>query len=376
MPIRFEVQSRSSRSRARAALLVTPHGTVPTPAFTPVGTQAAVKGIEPQRLAQLGARLVFANTYHLYLRPGSSTIAALGGLHTFMAWPHPLVTDSGGFQVFSLQELRRVDDDGVTFRSHLDGSEHRFTPERVMAIQEDLGADLIMAFDECPPPEDRDYNRLAMKRTLRWAERCLRAQTRTDQALFAVIQGGVFADLRVECARALRSLGFSGYAIGGLSVGETRPEMLQMLEATVPELPEDRPRHLLGVGAPDDFFAAVERGVDTMDCVLPTRLARNGAVLVREGRLNLRNARFKDDAAPIQDGCRCHACRHFSRAYLRHLLQAGEILGPVMCTIHNLHFSLDLMARIRQSILEGRFEAYRDEFLAGQPRWLARRETS
>lgn len=345
---------------------------MPTPAFTPVGTQATVKGLTPAQLHELGAGMIFANTYHLYLRPGSGVIARLGGLHAFMGWHRPLVTDSGGFQIFSLAALRRVDEDGVTFRSHLDGSEHRLTPEKVMAIQEELGADLVMAFDECPSPHDRDYNRQAVERTLRWAERCLRAHGRRDQALIGVVQGGPFADLREACARGLVQMGFPGYAVGGLSVGETREEMRRTLEHTVSLLPEDGPRHLLGVGAPDDFFLAVEQGVDTLDCVLPTRLARNGSVLVPAGRLNLRNARFGQDSRPIQSGCPCHTCANFSRAYLRHLIRAGEILAAVLCTIHNLHFTLDLLRRIRESILQDRLEELKATFLASDPRWLAR----
>jgi len=334
------------------------------PAFAPVGTQATVKATSPRELRELGASLVLANTYHLYLRPGPDLIARLGGVHRFMAWDGPLLTDSGGFQVFSLAGLRRVDDDGVTFRSHVDGSEHRFTPEKAIAIQEQLGADIIMALDECAEPHDRAYNEAALARTHAWAERCRAAQTRRDQALFGIVHGGIFPDLRQESTRFLTGLDFPGYAIGGLSVGETKADMHAMLEVTAPLLPADRPRYLMGVGSPEDLFESVARGIDLFDCVLPTRIARNGAVLTRQGRLNLRNAQHADDPRPIEEGCACYACQHFSRAYLRHLVAAKEILGLRLTTIHNLYFMLDLMRQIRASILGGTFAAFKDEFLA------------
>jgi len=351
-------------TRARAGLFSTPHGEVPMPAFAPVGTQATVKATSPHELRELGASLILANTYHLYLRPGADLIARLGGVHRFMAWDGPILTDSGGFQVFSLAGLRRIDDDGVTFRSHIDGSEHRLTPEKAIAIQEQLGADIVMAFDECAEPHDRAYNEAALARTHAWAERCRAAQTRHDQALFGIVQGGIFSDLRQESARFLTGLDFPGYAIGGLSVGETKAEMHAMLEATTPLLPADRPRYLMGVGSPEDLFEGVARGIDLFDCVLPTRIARNGAVLTRRGRLNLRNAQHADAPHPIEEGCACYACQHFSRAYLRHLIAAKEILGLRLTTIHNLHFMLDLMRQIRASILDGAFVAFKDEFLA------------
>jgi queuine tRNA-ribosyltransferase len=333
------------------------------PAFAPVGTQATVKAVGPDELEQLGATLILSNTYHLYLRPGADTIARLGGLHGFMDWPHPILTDSGGYQVFSLQGLRRVDEDGVTFRSHLDGSEHRFTPQAVVAIQEKLGADIIMCFDECASPLDRDYSEQAMERTHRWAQRCREAQVRDDQALFGIVQGGVFADLRQESARFLTTLDFPGYAIGGLSVGETKEQMHAMLDVVTPLLPEDRPRYLMGVGSPEDLFEGVSRGVDLFDCVLPTRVARNGGLLTRRGRINLRNARYAEDPAPIEEGCDCYTCRRFSRAYVRHLLKANEIFGLRLATVHNLRFMLRLMAEIRQSILDGTFVAFKEAFL-------------
>jgi queuine tRNA-ribosyltransferase len=333
------------------------------PVFAPVGTQATVKAVSPDELEKAGATLILGNTYHLYLRPGAETIAKLGGLHRFMGWPHPLLTDSGGFQVFSLRELRQVDENGVTFRSHLDGSQHRFTPENVVAIQEKLGADIIMCLDECAPPLDRAYNERALLRTHRWAERCRDAQTREDQALFGIVQGGVFTDLRRASARFVTRLDFPGYAIGGLSVGETKEQMHAMLDVVTPLLPEDKPRYLMGVGSPEDLFEGVSRGVDLFDCVLPTRVARNGGLLTRRGRINIRNARFAEDQAPIEEGCDCYACQHFSRAYLRHLVKSNEILGMRLATVHNLRFMLRLMAEIRQSIVDGTFAAFKEAFL-------------
>ncbi|OQY19085.1 MAG: tRNA guanosine(34) transglycosylase Tgt [Anaerolineaceae bacterium 4572_32.1] len=364
MSFKFSLFKTDSQSLARAGLFSTPHGEIPMPAFAPVGTQATVKAVSPRELRELNAKLILANTYHLYLRPGADLIARLGGLHGFMGWNGPILTDSGGFQVFSLAGLRRVDDDGVTFRSHVDGSEHRFTPEKAIAVQEQLGADIIMAFDECAEPYDRNYNEAAMTRTHAWAERCRAAQTRDDQALFGIVQGGVFADLRRESARFLTALDFPGYAIGGLSVGETKAEMHAMLEVTTPLLPENKPRYLMGVGSPEDLFEGVARGIDLFDCVLPTRIARNGAVFTRRGRLNMRNAQYADDPRPIEESCGCYACRNFSRAYLRHLIKTKEIFGLRLTTIHNLHFLLNLMRQIRASILEGDFIALKKEFLA------------
>jgi queuine tRNA-ribosyltransferase len=362
-PFAYTLIRRDPHSRARAGVFTTPHGDIPMPVFAPVGTQATVKAVSPDELEKAGATLILGNTYHLYLRPGAETIAKLGGLHRFMGWPHPLLTDSGGFQVFSLRELRQVDKDGVTFRSHLDGSQHRFTPENVVAIQEKLGADIIMCLDECAPPLDRAYNERALARTHRWAERCRDAQTREDQALFGIVQGGVFADLRRTSARFVTSLDFPGYAIGGLSVGETKEQMHAMLDVVTPLLPEDRPRYLMGVGSPEDLFEGVSRGVDLFDCVLPTRVARNGGLLTRRGRINIRNARFAEDPAPIEEGCDCYACQHFSRAYLRHLVKSNEILGMRLATVHNLRFMLRLMAEIRQSIVDGTFAAFKEAFL-------------
>lgn len=363
---KFTIIKRCQHTWARAGVIRTPHGDVPTPIFIPVGTQATVKSVSPRELEELGASLVLANTYHLYLRPGAEVIAKLGGLHGFMGWDGPILTDSGGFQIFSLESLREISDEGVLFQSHLDGSEHFLTPEKVIGVQEELGADIIMALDVCTPnPASYDHEKEALERTHRWAKRCLAAQTRDDQALFGIQQGGTFPDLRRESARYLTSLDFPGYAIGGLSVGESKGVMHEMLEATIPLLPEGRPRHLLGVGSPEDLFECAARGIDMLDCVLPTRLARNGAVLTRTGRLNLRNAQFAEDPGPIEEGCGCYACRHFSRAYLRHLIRAKEILGLRLATLHNLHFILNLMREIRASILDGTFPSFKEEFLAG-----------
>jgi len=354
--------------RARAGLLHTPHGDVLTPAFMPVGTQGTVKAVSPRDLHDLGVQIVLANTYHLYLRPGDERIARLGGLHKFMGWDGPILTDSGGFQVFSLASQRKLDPDGVTFRSHIDGSEHRFTPEKVIAIQENLGADIIVCLDECAVPDDYDYNVQALARTHAWAVRCKAAKTRPDQALFGIVQGGIFRDLREQSARFLTELGFDGYAIGGLSVGETKEQMHAVLDALDPLLPADRPRYLMGVGTPADLVEGVARGMDMFDCVLPTRMARNGGALTRAGRLNLRNAHFADDPGPIEPGCTCYACTYFSRAYIRHLVTANEILGAHLLTLHNLHLMLTIAREIRQAILAWQFDAYRKEFSIGLQR--------
>ncbi len=359
---KFEVVSQDGN--ARAGLLQTPHGVIQTPVFAPVGTQATVKALTPQQLKDLGATLILANSYHLHLRPGDELIAELGGLHQFMSWNGPILTDSGGFQVFSLAKRRQVDAYGVTFQSHLDGSEHRFTPESVIRIQENLGADIIMTLDECPQPYDRKYNKEALRRTHSWAERCLTAKSRSDQALFGIVQGGVFPDLREQSAAFIASLDFPGIAIGGLSVGETPAEMLAMIEVVNAVLPEDRPRYLMGVGAPNDLVECVLRGIDMFDCVLPTRMARNHTALTRLGRLNLRNAPFADDRQPLDDTCTCYTCRTFSRAYLRHLCVAKEILAATLISIHNVHSLTTLVGDLRQAIVEARLEKFADEFLA------------
>jgi queuine tRNA-ribosyltransferase len=363
----FDVLAREGD--ARAGVFQTAHGPLATPIYAPVGTQATVKALTPRQLEEVGATLVLANTYHLYLRPGDALIAKMGGLHAFMGWQGPMLTDSGGFQVFSLagqgekQSLRQIDADGVTFRSHLDGARHRFTPEKVMEIEQNLGADIAMVLDECAVPDDYAYLRdFALPRTHAWASRCKAAHTREDQALFGIVQGGVFPDLRAQSARQLVEIGFPGYAIGGLSVGESKQEMLATLDATVPLLPQDKPRYLMGVGTPEDLVEGVARGIDIFDCVLPTRVARNGQALVRSGKLNMRNAQFAEDAAPIDTACDCYTCRTFSRAYLRHLVMAKEMLSATLLTIHNLYTMLSLIRDIRAAILESRFDEFRAAF--------------
>jgi len=363
----FEITERDAGSGGRNGRFHTPHGILQTPVFAPVGTQATVKALRPTDLQELGATLVLSNTYHLYLRPGDELIRVLGGLHQFMGWEGPILTDSGGFQVFSLSDTRKIDADGVTFQSHLDGSYHRFTPEKSIAIQENLGADIIMAFDECPPPDDRDYMEISLDRTHRWAERSLNAKTRADQALFGIVQGGIFPDLRQQSAAFLLGLDLPGYAIGGLAVGESKADMYATLADLQPVLPTNKPRYLMGVGAPEDVVNGVLHGIDIFDCVLPTRIARNGAALFKGGRLNLRNARFKEDPAPLDATCTCYTCTTFSRAYLRHLVQANEILGHILLTTHNIHFLLQLMRDIRQTIAAGTFTAYAAEFLSHYP---------
>lgn len=358
----FDIDEVDTGSRARVGMLHTPHGDIPTPVFAPVGTQATVKTLTPDELAELGTKLILANTYHLYLRPGADLVERLGGLHRFMGWRGPILTDSGGFQVFSLESLRKVSDEGVVFRSHIDGSEHVFSPEKSIEIQERLGADIIMALDECPDPLNYEYNRAALGRTHRWAERCLHAHTRADQALFGILQGGIFPDLREESARFLTALGFPGYAVGGLSVGEPKEKTWEVLDFTVPLLPRDKPRYLMGVGSPEDLFEGVERGIDIFDCALPTRLARNGALFTSHGRINLRKAEFAEVATPVEDGCTCYACRHFSLAYLHHLYKAKEILGLRLNTIHNVHFVLELMRRIRAALQKGTFAQLKASF--------------
>jgi queuine tRNA-ribosyltransferase len=352
----FSFKILASQGRARAGIFTTPHGNLETPVFAPVGTQATVKTLTPAQLDELGATLVLANTYHLYLRPGDDLVAELGGLHHFMQWPHPMLTDSGGFQVFSLAQTRKIDDDGVTFKSHIDGSTHRFTPEKSIQIQEHLGADIIMAFDECSDPNDHDYSKTAMERTHRWAERSLAAKNRTDQALFGIVQGGVNPDLRAASAQFIASLPFPGIAIGGLSVGETKQEMHATLDLVTPLLPENKLRYLMGVGTPEDLINGIARGVDIFDCVLPTRLARHNAAFSSEGRLNLMNATFSHDQRPIDEACDCYTCQTFTRAYLRHLIVAKELLAGTLLSIHNLHALIQLVRDMRESIIDNTFE--------------------
>ncbi len=353
----FDYTITARNGRARTGTFSTPRGDLLTPVFAPVGTQATVKTLTPEHIKGINASLVLSNTYHLYLRPGDDLVAELGGLHRFMKWPRPMLTDSGGFQVFSLSQMRKIDEDGVTFKSHIDGSTHRFTPERSIRIQENLGADIIMAFDECSDPNDHEYSKVAMERTHRWAERSLRAKRRADQALFAIVQGGVSPDLRAESAQFIASLGTPGIAIGGLSVGETKKEMHDMLDVVTPLLPEDKPRYLMGVGTPEDLINGVARGVDIFDCVLPTRLARHHSAFSPEGRLNMMNAAFSRDPNPIDETCDCYTCKTFSRAYIRHLIVAKELLAGTLLSIHNLRALIRLMEDIRGYIADGSFES-------------------
>ncbi len=356
-PFLFELIATDGR--ARAGRFSTPHGMLETPVFAPVGTQATVKAVTPAQLAELGASLVLANTYHLYLRPGDPLVSEMGGLHQFMQWSKPMLTDSGGFQVFSLSDTRQIDDDGVTFRSHLDGSTHRFTPEKAVAIQENLGADIVMVLDECAEPYDRAYNEIAMQRTHAWARRSMAARTRPDQAMFGIVQGGVFADLRQRSAEFIAAQEFEGNAIGGLSVGESKAEMYAMLDVVTPILPADKPRYLMGVGTPEDLVEGIRRGVDIFDCVLPTRLGRTGAVFLRAGgRLNMKNAEFARDTRPVDDACACYACQNFSRAYLRHLVQTKEMLAATLLSIHNLYTLVQLAKDLRAAVLRREFDRY------------------
>ncbi len=359
----FEFKITSKNDRARTGIFTTPHGDLLTPVFAPVGTQATVKTLTPEHLQGINATLVLSNTYHLYLRPGDELVRDMGGLHKFMQWPRPMLTDSGGFQVFSLAQTRKIDDDGVTFKSHIDGSTHRFTPEKSIAIQENLGADIIMAFDECSDPNDHAYTKLAMDRTHRWAERCVKAKRRDDQALFGIVQGGVNPDLRAASAKFISSLDTPGIAIGGLSVGETKKEMHDMLDVIQPLLPENKPRYLMGVGTPEDLINGVLRGVDIFDCVLPTRLARHHSAFAPEGRLNMMNASFARDERPIDETCDCYTCQTFTRGYIRHLIVAKELLAGTLISIHNLRALIRLMEEIRGYIADGSFEEKVPELL-------------
>ncbi len=364
-PVRFELLAVDGP--ARHGRLHTPHGAVDTPVFMPVGTQATVKGLTPRQLTEAGVQMILGNTYHLALRPGDEIVAELGGLHRFMGWGGPILTDSGGFQVYSLAAMRMVTDDGVTFRSHVDGAMVELTPERAVAIQEHLGSDVAMCLDECPPAgAGHDALDTAVRRTIRWAGRCRAAHRRADQALFAIVQGGTDLGLRAECAAALAELDFPGYALGGFSVGEGPAAMRGALPASAGLLPPDRPRYLMGVGRPRDILDAVAAGLDMFDCVLPTRNGRNASAFTVEGPLRLRNARHRRDPAPLESGCSCYACRHFSRGYLHHLFQTGEMLGPTLLSLHNVAFYQRLMGSIREAIRRGRLAEFRAVSLA---RW-------
>lgn len=366
MNFAFDLQKTDTATAARAGTITTPHGEIATPVFMPVGTLGAVKTLTPEEVKAVGAKIILGNTYHIYLRPGLSTISKLGGLHSFMGWDGPILTDSGGFQVLSLGHLRKINDDGVVFRSHIDGSEHFFSPEVATQIQSDLGADIIMTFDDCPDHQgELDEIRQSMKRTHRWAERCLKSHANEKQAMFGIVHGGTFPDLRRQSSKFITSLDFPGYAIGGLSVGETKDLTWAMVEEVVPLLPDDKPRYLMGVGSPEDLFEAVARGIDMFDCVLPTRVARNGSLFTSQGRRSIRRAQYKDMNVPVEEGCDCYACRNFSAAYLHHLFKSEEMLGYRLASIHNLRFLVRLMERMRKSILDGGFIGLRDEFVAG-----------
>ncbi|MBR6953630.1 MAG: tRNA guanosine(34) transglycosylase Tgt [Clostridia bacterium] len=362
-PFSYELLHVCKQSGARLGVLHTPHGDIPTPIYMPVGTAACVKAMTPREMEEIGTKILLSNTYHLHLRPGEDLVREAGGLHNFMDWHGPILTDSGGFQVFSLAGIRKIKEEGVTFQSHLDGSRQFIGPETSMEIQEALGADIAMAFDVCSPyPCDWKTAKEAMERTHRWAERCKASHTRPDQALFGIVQGAFYKDLRVESAKALRDMDFIGYGIGGLSVGEPKPVMYEMLEEIMPWMPTEKPRYLMGVGTPDCFLEGVLRGVDMFDCVLATRIARNGTVLTGSGRLVVKNAQYARDFTPLDPQCDCYACKHFTRAYIRHLLKAGEITGARLASIHNLRFLIHMMEEIREAIAEDRFLDYRESF--------------
>lgn len=367
MPLTFEITQRCAQTRARLGRLKTLHSEIETPVFMPVGTQATVKAVSPQNLHENGdARIILANTYHLYVRPGHELIAQAGGLHRFMGWDRSILTDSGGFQVFSLADLRKITEEGVTFQSHVDGSYHLFTPEKVMAIENALGADIIMAFDECTPyPCAYEYAEKSMRMTLRWLERCLVAHARSsEQSLFGIVQGSTYPELRALSAQKTQEFDLPGYAVGGLSVGEPKEVMHKLVHETVPLLPDNKPRYLMGVGYPEDLIAGVKSGVDMFDCVIPTRYGRTGTAWTRRGRLTVKNAAFAEDFTPIDENCDCYTCRNFTRSYLRHLVNVKEILGPHLLTIHNIHFFLTFMKDMRRAIAEGRFSEWSDAFLA------------
>ncbi|HOD93837.1 MAG TPA: tRNA guanosine(34) transglycosylase Tgt [Clostridia bacterium] len=363
-PVTYQHIHTCKQSGARFGIVNTPHGSFETPVFMPVGTSATVKGMTPRDLKEIGANIILSNTYHLYLRPSDELIAQAGGLHKFMNWDRSILTDSGGFQVFSLNTLRKITEEGVVFRSHIDGSSHLFTPEKVMSIENNLGADIIMAFDECAPyPAEKSYIDDSLSRTTRWLERCVKAHKRSsDQALFGIIQGGMYKDLRRKSTKQVTSFDLPGYAIGGLSVGEPSNLMYEMLEEVTPLMPFDKPRYLMGVGTPDYLIEGSIRGIDMFDCVLPTRIARNGTVMTNKGRIIIRDAKYAKDFTLLDEECDCYTCKNFTKAYIRHLFKNDEILALNLATLHNLKFLLDLMAKIRQSIKEDRLLDFKNEF--------------
>lgn len=364
MAIKYELLHECKQTGARRGRLTTPHGVIETPIFMPVGTQATVKAMTPEELKDMNAQIILSNTYHLYMRPGHDLIKEAGGLHKFMNWDRPILTDSGGFQVFSLGDLRKIKEEGVEFRSHIDGSKHFLSPEKAMEIQNDLGPDIMMAFDECAPyPADRDYVKKSLERTTRWAQRCKDAHKNTEnQALFGIVQGGMYKDLREQSARELMEIDFPGYSIGGLSVGEPKDIMYEVLDYTAPLLPKDKPRYLMGVGSPDALIEGAMRGIDMFDCVLPTRIARNGTAMTSQGKLVIKNAKHTRDFTPLDPECDCYTCRNYTKAYIRHLYKANEILSSRLLTTHNLHFLLKLMENVRTAIENDRLGDFRDEF--------------
>lgn len=362
--ITYELVKKDERTGARAGIIHTPHGSFPTPIFMPVGTQASVKGVSPDELHDLGAGIILSNTYHLFLRPGMDLIREAGGLHKFMHWDGAILTDSGGFQVFSLGDLRKITEEGVTFRSHIDGSKKFLSPEVSMEVQMALGSDIVMAFDECVPyPANYNYAKQSTERTIRWLQRCKEAMTAPNQGLFGIVQGGMYKDLREWSARETTAMDLPGYAVGGLSVGEPKELMYEMLEYSTSLLPQDKPRYLMGVGTPDCLVEGVQRGIDMFDCVYPTRVARNGMAMTWTGRLVMKNAQFTHDHTVLEEGCGCYACRNgYTRAYIRHLVRANEIFGLRLLSLHNLYFLQEFMRRMRQAILEDRFTEFRSDF--------------
>jgi len=364
MNFKFELIKEEKHTGARIGKLHTPHGVINTPIFMPVGTKATVKAMTPEELKEVGSEIILGNAYHLNLRPGSELVKKAGGLHKFMNWDRPILTDSGGFQVFSLGEFRKITEEGVSFQSHIDGEKLFISPEESIRIQNNLGADIIMAFDECPPiPSEYEYVKNSLERTTRWAKRCKEAHLNTDnQALFGIVQGGLYKDLREQSAKELIEIGFPGYGIGGLSVGETKEQMYEALDYTVPFLPKDKPRYLMGVGSPDALIEGVIMGVDMFDCVLPTRIARNGTAMTSGGQISIKNAKYFDDFSPLDENCNCYTCKNYSKAYLRHLFKSNEILSSRLLTYHNLYFLLNLMKNIRTSIMNDDLINFKKEF--------------
>ena len=376
--ITFDLLKKDTKTKARRGIVHTPHGDIETPIFMPVGTAATVKAMRPEEVDELGAQIILGNTYHLYLRPGHEIVREAGGLHKFMNWNKPILTDSGGFQVFSLGAMRKITEEGVQFRSHIDGSKHMLSPEKSIEVQHSLGSDIMMAFDECAPyPADYKYVRNSLDRTVRWLERCKKYHEEyckknggesqilgqgVNQSLFGIQQGGMYMDLRKESSERIAELDLPGYSIGGLSVGEPKELMYEMLDGCVDFLPENKPRYLMGVGSPDCLFEGVERGIDMFDCVLPTRIARHGMAMTSQGKVNIKNARYERDFTPLDPNCNCYTCRNYSKAYLRHLFKCDEILSSMLMTNHNLHFLVNTMTNIRNAIDEDRFTEYKKEF--------------